>query len=136
MGRFDFVAAALVAAGGALGVLARAAILTPITDADAVPWATLAINAVGSLLLGVLVGTLGHRRARLRAFVGTGILGGFTTYSAFAVETVAWLATPFLAGALVAASLAAGLAGAVAGLFIGRRFAGTPGVIEPPEDAE
>lgn len=125
----------VVVAGGAIGVLARAAILAPIVDPAGVPWTTLGINAVGSLLLGVAVGWLAERRPVLRAFLGTGVLGGFTTYSAFAVETAVWATTPVLAVALAAASVTAGVVGAVAGLFIGRRLADVPGEIEPPEDA-
>ena len=125
---------AYVMVGGAVGVLARAAIICPVAD-DAVPWVTLAINATGSLLLGVVVGRLDDRHPRTRAFLGTGVLGGFTTYSAFAVETASWIGTPGLAVALAGASLAAGVAGAIAGLFIGRRIADRPGEIEPPEDA-
>ena len=109
-----------VVVGGALGVLARAVLLAPVDDAALLPWATLAVNAVGSFLLGVVVGVLGERRARLRAFLGTGILGGFTTYSAFAVETTLWLGTPWLAAGLAAASVTAGVIGAVAGLGVGR----------------
>lgn len=124
----------VVVAGGAVGVLVRAAIVTPIADPAAVPWATFAVNAVGSLLLGVVVGWLDDRRPRLRAFLGTGVLGGFTTYSAFAVHTAEGL--PWLAIGLAAASLSVGVAGAVAGLYLGRRIADRPGEVEPPEDAE
>lgn len=125
-----------VVVGGVVGVLARAALLAPIADPAAVPWVTLAINAVGSLLLGVVVGWLDDRRPRARAFLGTGVLGGFTTYSAFAVETALWVTTPALAGLLAAASVIAGVAGAIVGLFAGRRIADRPGPIEAPEDAE
>jgi CrcB protein len=134
--RIDQPVLGYVVVGGALGVLARAAITGPLADSDAALWATFGINVAGSLLLGVVIGALGERRPHLRAFLGTGILGGFTTYSAFAVETTLWLAQPWLAGALVAASLAGGVAGAVAGLFLGRRVAGRRGGIEAPEDAE
>lgn len=127
---------AVVVAGGALGVLARAALLAPVTQPDLVPWVTLGVNAAGSLLLGVVVGLLGERRPRLRAFLGTGVLGGFTTYSAFAVETAVWLATPWLAAGLAAASLLAGVAGAVAGLALGRRIGGAPAASLDPEVAE
>ena len=125
-----------VVVGGTVGVLARAAILTPVAVPDAVPWTTLAVNAVGSLLLGVVVGWLDDRHPHARAFLGTGVLGGFTTYSAFAVETAVWLATPWLAGALAAASVVAGVVGALVGLFVGRRVSNRPGVIEPLRDAE
>jgi CrcB protein len=78
----------LVCAGGALGVAARYALTAPldVPRGSGVVWATLAINLLGSLLLGVLVGALGDRHPRWRAFLGTGVLGGFTTYSAFAVQ--------------------------------------------------
>lgn len=125
-----------VVVGGAVGVLARAAIVTPICDPTAVPWATLGINVTGSLLLGVVVGWLDGRRPHLRAFLGTGVLGGFTTYSAFAVETALRATSPWLAGALAAASVTGGVIGAVAGLIAGRRIAGHPGEPDAPEDAE
>lgn len=126
----------LTVAGGVVGVLARAVIVTPIGDAAAVPWVTLGINVVGSLLLGVVVGWLDDRKPLARAFLGTGVLGGFTTYSAFAVATALWVSTPWLAAGLAAASVAGGVVGATAGLFIGRRIADTPGQVELPEDAE
>jgi CrcB protein len=127
---------AAVVAGGAIGVLARSVILAPVSDPAAVPWATFGVNVVGSLLLGVVVGWLDDRRPRLRAFLGTGALGGFTTYSAFAVEAAVWAAAPWSALGLVAASVVVGVAGAVVGLFLGRRLADAPGRIEPAEDAE
>lgn len=126
---------AYVVVGGTFGVLARALLVTPIDDPALVPWVTLAINAAGSLLLGIVVGALHDRRPHLRAFLGTGVLGGFTTYSAFAVQTALWVATPMLALGLAAASVIAGVGGAIAGLLIGRRLARTPGEIEPPEEA-
>lgn len=125
-----------VVVGGAVGVLARAALVVPIEDPMVVPWVTLGINVVGSLLLGVVVGWLDDRQPHARAFLGTGVLGGFTTYSTFAVETAQWSATPWLAVALAGASIVGGVLGAVVGLFVGRRIADRPGEIEPPEDAE
>lgn len=115
-----------VVVGGALGVLARAALLAPVEDAALVQWVTLAVNATGSFLLGVVVGALGDRRPHARAFLGAGVLGGFTTYSALAVETALWLSTPWLAVALAAASVSAGVAGAIAGLLAGRWIARRP----------
>ena len=125
-----------VVLGGTIGVLARAAIIVPIGDDAAIPWVTLAINAVGSLLLGVVVGRLGERRPHVRAFLGTGVLGGFTTYSSFAVGTAAWITSPWLAIGLAAASVTAGVAGAIAGLFAGRRMARRPVDAAGPEVAE
>ena len=92
---------AVVVAGGMVGVAARAALVLPF-DADAhplaVPGVTLVVNAVGSFLLGVVVGRLGTRRPLLRAFLGTGVLGGLTSYSAFAVQTVGLFAAAPLVG--------------------------------------
>lgn len=83
---------AAVAAGGALGASARYGIslLWP-AGPGAFPWATLVINAAGSALIGVLMALIseGGRPAPhplLRPFVGTGILGGFTTFSTYAVD--------------------------------------------------
>jgi CrcB protein len=79
-----------VAAGGVLGAEARYAVSRVITHAPSSwPWSTLVINLVGSALLGVLVAVLvGLRRApRLaRPFLGTGVLGGFTTFSGFELD--------------------------------------------------
>lgn len=123
--------------GGAVGVVVRAVLIIPVTDPSLVPWVTAGINVVGSFLLGVVVGWLDDRHLRARAFAGTGVLGGFTTYSAFAVQAAGTATTAFWpAAALVAVSVVAGLAGAVIGLFVGRRIADVPGEIEPPEAAE
>lgn len=60
----------------------------------AFPWGTLTVNVVGSLAMGVVVGWLAARQdggwsQPLRLFLTTGILGGFTTFSAFSLDTVA-----------------------------------------------
>jgi len=99
----------LVAVGGVLGSLVRFGLV------DAFPHlvTTLAINVLGAFLLGALVA----RRAPdhwTRPLLGTGFLGGFTTMSALAVQTVT---AGVLAGtAYLAASLLAGTAAALAGL--------------------
>lgn len=130
----------LVIAGGAIGVLARELLLLPV-EARALPWATLAVNIVGSLLLGVVVGWLDDRHPQARAFLGTGVMGGFTTYSAFAVASAGFLgagtggASFGAATLLIAASVLGGLLAAFVGLVIGRRIADVPGELEDPEDA-
>lgn len=73
----------LVALGGVLGSLARYAVSVAVPSGAA---AVLLVNLTGCLLIGVLVGCRPGDRAR--AFAGTGLLGGFTTMSAFAVEVV------------------------------------------------
>ena len=102
----------LVAVGGALGALARLGAVEAGPDATAV----LAVNLVGCLLLGLLVGAR-QDDLRLRAFAGTGVLGGLTTASAFAVDVARLDAGPALAYA--AASVLGGLLLARAGLLLG-----------------
>ncbi|QWC85953.1 CrcB family protein [Nocardioidaceae bacterium] len=119
--------AALVAAGGALGALLRQAAseALPLT---AVPWSTAAVNVAGSLLLGLLVGRLTVRPGPrwLKPTVGTGVLGGFTTFSTFAVDTSLRLpdhtatAGAYVALTVVGAVAAAGV-GLAAGRLLGRR---------------
>ncbi len=75
---------AAVAAGGALGSLARWGVGLAVAD----PWGTLLVNVTGCFLIGVLVARYG-RAALLRAFLGTGVLGGFTTFSTASTATVA-----------------------------------------------
>jgi fluoride exporter len=75
---------ALVFAGGALGTLARAAVATAVPSGSW-PWSTLTVNLLGTALLTVLVVRAPAAR-RMRILFGTGALGAFTTYSAFAVE--------------------------------------------------
>ncbi|GAA2723871.1 fluoride efflux transporter FluC [Cellulomonas aerilata] len=117
---------AVVAAGGALGTAARYAVSSLAPD-DTWPWGTWSVNVVGALGLGVLLGWLAlrgpdeGRRREVRLLVGTGFLGGFTTYSALAVETQGLLAAgrdgTALAYALSTAVL--GLAASLGGLRIG-----------------
>ncbi len=87
------VAALLVALGGAAGAVLRYAVgaWTVQTWPDARwPWGTLAVNLVGSLAIGVLAPGLARHDA-LRMLVVTGVLGGFTTFSAFSLDALALL---------------------------------------------
>lgn len=83
----------MVALGGALGTAAREAVSLAIPPVGGVPIAILGINVVGAFLLGVLLESLllrgpdAGRRRSTRLFLGTGILGGFTTYSALAADS-------------------------------------------------
>lgn len=107
--------AALAAAGGAVGTAARLGLGMLITDA---PASVLVANIAGALLLGILTARL--PASDLRILLGTGVLGGFTTYSAFAVDSVGlWSASPALAAGYVVASLVGGLLAAWLGLRIG-----------------
>jgi CrcB protein len=83
----------LVAVGGAAGALARygLGVQTLRMWGSAWPYGTFLANILGGLLMGVLVGYLAHRggpdQERLRILLGVGVLGGFTTFSAFSLET-------------------------------------------------
>ena len=84
----------LVCAGGAFGAGTRHLINTWFLTRgwSGFPWSTFVINVTGSLLMGILVGLLASRvtpSPELRAFLATGILGGYTTFSAFSLD--AWL---------------------------------------------
>lgn len=119
-----------IAAGGALGALARYAAgqIWP-SAPGAFPWTTFWVNVVGCALMGVLMVLVTERYAApplLRPFLGTGILGGFTTFSTYAVDGDRLLRLDATGTALiyVAATLvAAGLA-VWAGATVTRRLAG------------
>jgi fluoride exporter len=125
-------AVAAVAAGGVLGALARwvVGLLAP-APAGAFPWATVGINALGSLLMGVLVVVITEVRAThplVRPFLGVGVLGGFTTFSTFAVDAQTLLAGGHQATALASlgGTVVAALGGVALGMVVTRRLT-TPG---------
>lgn len=121
----------LVVLGGTIGTAARLAIAAVMPEPAGFPLATLFVNVVGALLIGILAAQPLERRpggsgpaaitgAELRMLLGTGMLGGFTTYSAFAVGTVTlWIEAPAAAGAYVVVTLLAGFAAVALGLRIG-----------------
>ena len=112
----------LIAAGGAVGSIARWGLAGVIQrgSGSAFPWGTFAINAIGSLAIGVL-GELALERSLVpmgaRLFLITGVLGGFTTFSAFSYETLGLLHDGrWLPAALYAfGSLAVGVVAAFGG---------------------
>jgi fluoride exporter len=123
MVRVDAVAA--VAVGGVVGALARHVITQP--GAGGFPWATFGINVAGCFAIGVLMVLAAGAHRLVRPFLGTGVLGGFTTFSAYAVEARALLASDavpvalaYLAGTLVAALVAVQAGAVVARLATGR----------------
>lgn len=87
-------AMAWVALGGGLGAVARFLVSTWLFLPGRFPWATLAINIAGSFAIGLLWG-LGQHQAWFdqwgRYLLVVGVLGGFTTFSAFSLETAALL---------------------------------------------
>ena len=113
--------AVYVAVAGAAGVLARYGIGTAVSS-DALPWATVAINVAGSLLLGFLVAVGDWFSPELRAALAIGFLGGFTTFSTFAVDVFLDIESGRggEAAAYLAASVLLGIAAAAGGYFAGR----------------
>jgi CrcB protein len=113
----------LVALGGALGSVARfgfglaAARLLGL----AFPWGTLAVNVVGGVAMGVMAARIGPENETVRLFIGTGLLGGFTTFSAFSLETVRLMEhQPGIAALYAAASLVLSVAACWMGFTLGR----------------
>ncbi len=88
------------------------------------PWGTLAVNVAGSLLMGLLAAALA-RHAEARLFLMTGVLGGFTTFSAFSLDAVAlWeRGEAGLALLYVSASVLLSVGALVGGLALGRALA-------------
>jgi CrcB protein len=112
----------LVAVGGAIGASLRH--LVNLASLRLVgpnfPWGTMAINIAGSLAMGIFIELLARRfnaSNELRLFIATGILGGFTTFSAFSLDfAVLWergAAVPALAYAIVS------VVGSILALFLG-----------------
>jgi CrcB protein len=99
---------ALVAAGGFAGAASRHGVAVALPAAF--PWGTLAVNFVGSFLLGLVVYSIERRGSipeRTRLVVSTGFVSSFTTYSTFAAETVGL--DPALAAANVVGNYALGV---------------------------
>ena len=110
-----------VAIGGVLGTAARLGVDAVLPHPhDAFPWSTLIVNVVGSLALGFLVARVWPTAPDwLRAGLGAGVLGSFTTFSAIAVSMIE-LPLP-LAALYLAVCLVLGLLAALLGLRLGRR---------------
>jgi len=116
----------LVMAGGAMGAAARfhlgrfAFYMAGPNPAIALPWGTLAANLLGGFLMGVLAGVLARSDFAAepwRLLLGVGLLGGFTTFSAFSLETFLMIERGQWGLALGYALLS--VAGSVIALFAG-----------------
>ncbi len=128
-GEISPLAASLnVALGGAMGSVLRYQVGRAVSGiagpGNAFPWGTLAVNIAGSLAMGALVGWLARgsiaeqSAENARLLIGVGLLGGFTTFSAFSSELVTMLhrGQAGMAAGYAAASLAAGMAAVIVGL--------------------
>ena len=94
------------------------------------PWSTLAVNVVGSFAMGMLAGWLAVKAGAewsqpVRLFLDTGILGGFTTFSAFSLDAVLlWeRGAKYAALAYIGGSVALSIGGLLLGLFLARHRA-------------
>jgi fluoride exporter len=119
---------ALVAVGGSAGTGLRYAIDLLVPHWHGVPVVTLGINVVGAFLLGLLLELLADRSLdtgwsrRIRLGVGTGGLGGFTTYSALAADTVGLVASRSgVAAAYALGTVLLGAAATIGGIWLARR---------------
>lgn len=118
----------LVALGGALGSMARyglGVLAARLAPGAAWPWGTFGANLIGGLLMGLLAGWLalraGAHQENIRLFAAVGVLGGFTTFSAFSLETALMIERRELA--LACAYVAASVVLAIAALFVGLMIA-------------
>ncbi|MFZ7088450.1 fluoride efflux transporter FluC [Curtobacterium sp. RRHDQ10] len=131
----------LVALGGAVGTALRAVLAEALPPVSGWSWAILAINVVGAFCLGLLLGSLAARgedvgrRRTLRVFVGTGILGGFTTYSTLAVDVAEFLRDGRVGtgSGYAALTVVAGLVAVVVGLLVARQLRPRPSNTDPAE---
>ncbi len=120
-----------VGLGGALGAMARYGITVGVAKwlGEGFPAGTLLCNVLGSLLMGILIGLGAHHLSlsqELRAFLAIGLLGGFTTFSAFSMDTVALFQRQLVPEALIyiAASVLLSLTLLILGMLLARHFTG------------
>ena len=113
-----------VALGGAIGASARYLTGTAMLRllGPGFPWATLAVNVLGSVLMGILLVALAHGGNRFAPLLMTGILGGFTTFSAFSLDAYPLFerGQTGLAAAYVAGSVGLSILGLIAGIMVAR----------------
>jgi CrcB protein len=125
----DWRSLALVAVGGACGTALREALSLSVPPVGGVPVVTIVINVAGAFLLGLLLEALvrsgadASRQQALRLLLGTGALGGFTTYSALAVDSNLLLGSdgPLRGLAYAAGTLVLGALATWAGIAVAAR---------------
>lgn len=120
--RADLLLAVL--AGGCAGGLARYALVQAWPDDGSFPWAVLVINVSGAFLLAAVLVAAPPERVRLRALLGTGFCGAWTTFSAITVSVDQLIADghPVTGLLYLSASVLGGLGAAWLGLRMGRRL--------------
>ncbi len=112
--------------GGGLGAGARylVGLAVAARDAPGFPWATLTVNLIGGLLMGVLAGLVarGSVGEPQRLLLGVGVLGGFTTFSAFGLDALVLIerGNPELAFGYIAASVVGSIALVALGMAVAR----------------
>jgi crcB protein len=118
-----------IAAGGAIGAVMRFGVSSAVYTwlGRGFPWGTLAVNLLGSLAMGFLSVFMLERLAlgsEWRAFVLVGLLGAFTTFSTFSIETLNLMQEALYGRALlnVLASVTACVAAAFAGVILARQI--------------
>lgn len=112
-----------VALGGAVGSVARygAGLAAARLFGADFPWGTLFVNALGGLAMGTLTARLTPDHEQMRLLIGVGVLGGFTTFSTFSIETVRLLQhQPWTGFTYIAASLVLAVGGCALGLSLAR----------------
>ena len=116
-----------VACGGALGAMGRHLISGQVMRwaGGGFPWGTLTVNVVGSFVLGLLVEYLAQRWSatqEIRGFLVVGVLGGFTTFSAFSLDAILLLERGSLtpAFAYIGGNVLLSIGGMFAGLLLFR----------------
>ncbi|MFT6022468.1 MAG: CrcB protein [Ascidiaceihabitans sp.] len=116
-----FSTLSLVALGGAIGASMRYLFgvgVMRLTGPSEFPLAILSVNVIGSFLMGMFVVAAAHRGlTHFSPFVMTGLLGGFTTFSAFSLETVNLMERGHIGAASLYVALSVGLS--IVGLMIG-----------------
>ncbi len=127
---------AVISLGGALGALCRYGLDHLIAPGAVYPWATFAVNVSGCLAIGVLMVLLveaGPVHRLLRPFLGVGFLGGYTTFSTYAVDAHRLVddGRPGLALAYVFGTLIAALVAVALGTALARAVVQRP--VEPEE---
>ncbi|WP_067824119.1 fluoride efflux transporter CrcB [Nocardia inohanensis] len=127
----DAAILSVIALGGGIGAVARYGVSLWVPQTGDIPWQTLAVNMIGCFAIGVLMVCIteiwsAHRL--LRPFLGVGVLGGFTTFSTFAVEVRRLLEssrTVYAGLGYLGGTVVVSLAAVVLGVSVTRWLSGT-----------